>query len=669
MQSYSMGGDEDDVYRQDGLVEFVLWDARANRTWDATSTGRDRHVTTPLSSGFSPNHASVPVSDLEKDINAFISAECAASGYIWQCGKPLQVSLHRHGSVLFGDNMDDEWYLVYLLRRVTETFDVAAQIWDEDGEFLLIEAAYSLPDWLEPAIAANRIWIYRGTVHCIPMEVSPIIEDDNCGEAKSKIILDVSSPEKALQTLVQHTALASSCGASIEACIHRKLAGYPSLAAETMMHATACIPEHIAISLVRNPQRISMLVDAYGESLAKDRLKAVRLLDDETTVPSASTCGTAHSPQFHDVPQGRHTPTTSEAPGTRSPAPAEGTPSGSESKAILIPMVVTLNRWRYAQALYALDESIVKTLMAQCVTYHNAAIEGEGEEGKEEGTEHVLGHQQRERRQESGKAKAHAMLLGFKLSLGHVLLSKIGETDGDVRRDNDSPGIHGGKSPITSNEIPRSSSFRRDDDGWLHEPSSRVYEELDARERELDGGLESDQEEDFADATRGFNPDELVTRMKHFVSTMATMEGAVVKDEEVQLDPELFVSILRGDAYDVGHGNGAENHGNDEDFGSDDEGSSFYAMSGGEDSSDDDVTDSEADNSKQNDEENEDRQYSAAMAAQLEEELCGADQPLDVDITLVENLLASIELGQAGPADGLTGLLGIHIPKTSSHGR
>ena len=122
------------------------------------------------------------------------------ASYVWQCGSPLRVSLNRRGSLAFGVNMDDEWYVVYLLRRVSEAFDVAVQVWDEDGEFLLIEAAYSLPGWLEPAVAANRVWVYRGAVHCLPRE-------KNGG-------IDVSSAEGALKSLVVHAAAAKACGAA-----------------------------------------------------------------------------------------------------------------------------------------------------------------------------------------------------------------------------------------------------------------------------------------------------------------------------------------------------------------------------------------------------------------------------------------------------------------------
>ena len=35
-------------------------------------------------------------------------------------------------------------------------------MWDNDGEFLLIEAAYSLPRWLRPEAAANRVGGWAG---------------------------------------------------------------------------------------------------------------------------------------------------------------------------------------------------------------------------------------------------------------------------------------------------------------------------------------------------------------------------------------------------------------------------------------------------------------------------------------------------------------------------
>jgi hypothetical protein len=45
----------------------------------------------------------------------------------------------------------------------------AAQVWDNDGQFLLIEAALALPRWLKPETAANRVWLRRGRLHVLPL--------------------------------------------------------------------------------------------------------------------------------------------------------------------------------------------------------------------------------------------------------------------------------------------------------------------------------------------------------------------------------------------------------------------------------------------------------------------------------------------------------------------
>ena len=42
-------------------------------------------------------------------------------------------------------------------------------MWDNDGEFLLIEAAYSLPRWLKPELSENRVWLSGGALHLVPL--------------------------------------------------------------------------------------------------------------------------------------------------------------------------------------------------------------------------------------------------------------------------------------------------------------------------------------------------------------------------------------------------------------------------------------------------------------------------------------------------------------------
>ena len=48
--------------------------------------------------------------------------------------------------------------MVFLLREVSKKFSNAwFKIIDTDGEFLLVEAASTLPRWLNPEIADNRV--------------------------------------------------------------------------------------------------------------------------------------------------------------------------------------------------------------------------------------------------------------------------------------------------------------------------------------------------------------------------------------------------------------------------------------------------------------------------------------------------------------------------------
>ncbi len=596
---------------EEGRVEFVVW----------STTGGGIAAGAPPAAGHQEH--------LEREINAFVLQ--LSSGYIWQHGAwdepPLYVPLNRRGSLVFGVNADDEWYVVYLLRRVTEAFEVAVQIWDEDGEFLLIEAAYSLPSWLEPASAPNRVWIFRGAVHCLPRAAQDDGGDDETSSPSPSPFsatgtIDVSTPEKALESLLRYAERAKACGEGIEGCISRKLVGYPALAKETMMQATACLPHQVALCLAMNPQRVSVLAAAYSASLAKDRKKAATELG---ALPGMAEA--AREEDRRDDGKVDHEQKV-------------------QDKHPLVPMVVTFNRWLYAEVVQSHDDTAIEGLMRGCAVYR-AYVHCRGRTVGDPDPDQNI----RER-------QLDAAMLGFKLSLGGLLLPD-GHTDDVVRL----------KPDTSTVDIPTSYSFTRDDDSWLHEPSARLNEELDERERELDHASAS-----------GFNPDELVGRMRQFVETMSNVEGAVVEDEEVKFDPEVFLSILRGE----GMGGGACDDDDD-----DDEGSSFYDMSGDDDDDDDD--DDDEDDDEGDDEGDDDvdggdgaeeyHAYGAAMTAQLEEELCGArdtrnptdqttdrdriNRPLDVDISLVENLLASVELGQTGPMGGLSGLLGVKLPKTS----
>lgn len=77
------------------------------------------------------------------------------------------------GTVEFGDNLEDEWFITWLLQQLTLRIPgTAARVWDNDGEFLLIEAAYALPRWLKPETSINRVWLAGGQLHIVPLPSS-----------------------------------------------------------------------------------------------------------------------------------------------------------------------------------------------------------------------------------------------------------------------------------------------------------------------------------------------------------------------------------------------------------------------------------------------------------------------------------------------------------------
>jgi hypothetical protein len=163
---------------------------------------------------------------------------------------------------------------VYILFEVSKKFrdTFVVQVKDNDGPFLLIEAAELLPKWLEGMSfedAESRVFLWQGAVHL----VSRVIK------ANPRL-----SPEEALEA-VQSTTLLTVASASIQERILGKIAKFPSclarpsfesgLARRTFYHhhhMHMYIPHRLAFILNRLPTLTSLLVDclaANGDHLPK----------------------------------------------------------------------------------------------------------------------------------------------------------------------------------------------------------------------------------------------------------------------------------------------------------------------------------------------------------------------------------------------------------------
>ena len=56
---------------------------------------------------------------------------------------------HLSGKLHFGDNIEDEWFAIAIVLRLTSVLPVVATVRDGDGEVLLIEAADKIPKWAQ----------------------------------------------------------------------------------------------------------------------------------------------------------------------------------------------------------------------------------------------------------------------------------------------------------------------------------------------------------------------------------------------------------------------------------------------------------------------------------------------------------------------------------------
>ena len=98
---------------------------------------------------------------LELQIKAIL--EPLMSNYLWHnepfhlcllLPDPQSPCMHFRGQISVGGNVEDEWFIVYCLWTLSKAIpSLAISVVDEDGQFLLIEAADYLPSWLGEARA------------------------------------------------------------------------------------------------------------------------------------------------------------------------------------------------------------------------------------------------------------------------------------------------------------------------------------------------------------------------------------------------------------------------------------------------------------------------------------------------------------------------------------
>uniref|UniRef100_A0A8C3YVM1 Ecdysoneless cell cycle regulator n=1 Tax=Catagonus wagneri TaxID=51154 RepID=A0A8C3YVM1_9CETA len=226
--------------------------------------------------------------------------------YIWQNQpfnlkyKPQKgdVPAHMFGLTKFGDNIEDEWFIVYIVKQITKEFpELVARIEDNDGEFLLIEAADFLPKWLDPDNSANRVFFHHGELCIIPAPKNP-------GEI-SWLPTALPTMLQALNIIATHPEkiLASE---SIRAAVHKRIKGYPEKIKASLHQAHCFLPASIVAVLKQRPRLVAAAVQAFYLRDPID-LRACRIF--KTFLPETRVMTSAHgfeilcskcSPHFSD---------------------------------------------------------------------------------------------------------------------------------------------------------------------------------------------------------------------------------------------------------------------------------------------------------------------------------------------------------------------------------
>jgi len=223
----------------------------------------------------SPTHCDPPEETLAK---VYSSVASLVRNWVWHREKfslSIQRSAdawHLAGSLDYGENVLDEWFVVSLLFHITKHVDLVGRITDGDGEFLLIEAASVLPSWAaDPSKAEGRVFLYKGNLHLIPICSSP----GTITPCPSS--LTTPTPHLAAAVAALYPAL-SLVNPSMQASITSRLDGLPHDTGSNHHRCTVQLPRGLATLIGRDSAILGRLVQAVRERDPLDT-RAARAMD------------------------------------------------------------------------------------------------------------------------------------------------------------------------------------------------------------------------------------------------------------------------------------------------------------------------------------------------------------------------------------------------------
>ena len=146
------------------------------------------------------------------------------------------------GRTVFGDNVDDEWFIVHLLLQATSHFTgFVGHVVDNDGQFLCIEAALHLPAWMTPQTCHDRIFLCNGTLRVLSTDKFLNVHNLHQGVelVQTRPAEDTFAPEAVSQSILSRTST------------------FPEAARSSQHRAHCILPYRVALILRRKPQLVA----------------------------------------------------------------------------------------------------------------------------------------------------------------------------------------------------------------------------------------------------------------------------------------------------------------------------------------------------------------------------------------------------------------------------
>ncbi|XP_076636947.1 ecdysoneless cell cycle regulator isoform X1 [Colletes latitarsis] len=173
---------------------------------------------------------------------------------------------HVYASVHFDEDVSDEWFIAFLIFKLTQTFDgLIARLIDSDGEFLLIEAANVLPPWANPETCEQNTFVYNGELHII--------------REKNKTLFD-------LLNHIQATPYFSKASDKVQDVLKKRIFVYPNEIKKRYHKARVFLPEKAVSILYQEPGLVAPAIRSicHSDPLERKVCRAMRYFPPEQRI-------------------------------------------------------------------------------------------------------------------------------------------------------------------------------------------------------------------------------------------------------------------------------------------------------------------------------------------------------------------------------------------------